>query len=212
MATRGTYTFVRKDDDDDIRNRMHFYCHWDNYPDFAAERLYNAIEQMTVADTSDTSHQILQDRRGGLAFAFVRGNLDAEPTSDPRDHADTEYRYFITESPNKAPEIQMYKRIEGNWITHESEPLTRWVNRIRVMADVSAFKRVISVYEPSMKAHRLVSVGNAIVVLGRLLRAANRFDKSNPNHASYHDRADIWRSEIVKEVDLDQVNEILGIE
>jgi hypothetical protein len=71
MATRATYEIEGKT----------FYCHWDGYPAGAMDRLSN----MVAADTG----------RGGLPFAFIRGNFDAEPADSHDHHGDTEFRYLV---------------------------------------------------------------------------------------------------------------------
>ena len=71
MATRATYEI----------DGITFYCHYDGYPAGAMDRLSN----MVAADTG----------RGGLPFAFIRGNFDAEPTDGHDRHGDTEFRYLI---------------------------------------------------------------------------------------------------------------------
>jgi hypothetical protein len=47
----------------------------------------------TVAERA--SFDPVDDRRGGLAFAFIRGNLDAEPTEGRDAHGDTEWHYEV---------------------------------------------------------------------------------------------------------------------
>jgi hypothetical protein len=87
MATRATYTI----------EGMHFYCHWDGYPTGAAARMVKMIEAYTqpqsVAERAESNP--IDDRRGGLAFAFIRGNHDAEPTDGPLAYGDTEWHYEV---------------------------------------------------------------------------------------------------------------------
>jgi hypothetical protein len=87
MATRATYTI----------DGMHFYCHWDGYPTGAASRMVKMIEAHTQPQTiaERASFDPVDDRRGGLAFAFIRGNLDAEPTKGRDFHGDTEWHYEV---------------------------------------------------------------------------------------------------------------------
>lgn len=95
MATRATYEI----------NRTTFYCHWDGYPTGAAQRFANMVAQLTVANKSDSRLDAIEDRRGGLEFAFIRGNMDAEPTNSRDGHGDTEWHYKV--EANKIGEISI---------------------------------------------------------------------------------------------------------
>jgi hypothetical protein len=87
MATRATYKI----------EAMTFYCHWDGYPSGAACRMVNMIEAYTQPQTVEArkSYDPIDDRRGGLAFAFIRGNMDAQPTKSKNAHSDTEFHYEV---------------------------------------------------------------------------------------------------------------------
>ena len=83
MSTRATYEI-----DGSI-----FYIHHDGYPAGAAFYLFNMVKASNAAgnrtgwDVWDS-----QNCRGGLAFAFISGNGNCEPTDGHDAHGDTEYR------------------------------------------------------------------------------------------------------------------------
>ena len=82
MSTRGTYRF--RHGEGDFRIKTTIYIHCDNYPDGGALYLYKAL---------------CHDKGGGtLAEKFLRANTDAEITTQPRDHGDTEWHYEVSGS------------------------------------------------------------------------------------------------------------------
>ena len=84
MATRATY---------EIAGQL-FYCHYDGYPAGGVSRLRNMLNATG---------------RGGAAFNFIRGNVDAEPAESHERHADTEYRYIHYRTPTEST-LQIYAR------------------------------------------------------------------------------------------------------
>lgn len=70
MGTRATYQIEGKT----------FYCHWDNYPQGAAYRLFKMLAN---------------DSKGGLACRFLRANDDVEFTESHDVHGDTEFQYTV---------------------------------------------------------------------------------------------------------------------
>jgi hypothetical protein len=88
MSTRATYTI--KDDE----QTHHFYIHHDGYTEGAAGYFYNLFTA--------------ENKRGGLAEQFLRGNDNAEFTINPERHADTEFHYTL----NHKGELE---QIEYKW-------------------------------------------------------------------------------------------------
>lgn len=83
MATRATYQI----------GDTTFYCHWDGYPRGAALRFINMVKAKVSFDKKEIDGMV--QAKGGYPFAFIRGNLDAEPTESHDAHGDTEYRYTL---------------------------------------------------------------------------------------------------------------------
>lgn len=136
MATRATYQI----------NRTTFYCHWDGYPTGAAQRFANMVKALTVPETGDRKFDPIEDRRGGMEFAFIRGNLDAEPTKNHEYHGDTEYRYTLTEQADGSASIVVdevnQERTPDNRPFHRifAGDLALWLNGQRKQL-VEQFKR-----------------------------------------------------------------------
>lgn len=80
MSTRATYT-IKQSRHGEIYTQ-NFYIHYDGYPEGAAVYFYNMIAAQNQG-------------RGGLLFAFIRGNELVEMTNDPKAHADREFHYEI---------------------------------------------------------------------------------------------------------------------
>lgn len=124
MATRATYKV----------GSMTFYCHWDGYPAGAAHRFANMIEAMTQPEKSGRVN-LIAEKRGGIAFAFIRGNDDAEPTKDHEEHSDTEWRYTIAENQTGNLSIIVHERLNftANWRVNYIGGLVEWVNKQRLL-------------------------------------------------------------------------------
>lgn len=137
MATRATYQI----------NRTTFYCHWDGYPTGAAQRFANMVKALTVPETGDRKFDAIEDRRGGFEFAFIRGNLDAEPTKTHDSHGDTEYRYTVHVEPDGAA-FMCCEAIDRDWSKGDKIVIRRlffgdladWLNKQRREL-VEQFKR-----------------------------------------------------------------------
>jgi hypothetical protein len=114
MATRATYQI----------DGTTFYCHWDGYPTGAAHRFANAVAAMTQP-AKDGRLEPIADKRGGFAFAFIRGNDDAEPTKSHDAHGDTEWRYTVKSMPNGALQITV-AALGWNSAGQRQEPRVRW--------------------------------------------------------------------------------------
>ena len=99
MSTRATYQI----------NKTTFYCHYDGYPTGAAQRFASMVAAMTVAVEG---HRIIDERRGGFEYAFIRGVMDAEPTKNHDEHGDTEWRYTLNVAKDGSAAITVH---EGKW-------------------------------------------------------------------------------------------------
>jgi hypothetical protein len=130
MATRATYQ---------IGNQT-FYCHWDGYPAGAAQRFFKMIEAYTVP--TDDYRREMEDRRGGLQYAFIRGVMDAEPTESRDEHGDTEFHYEVTVT-GVGPALIRVQQPDGwgddrKWKTVSVGPLVDFVNAQRLQMAGSA--------------------------------------------------------------------------
>lgn len=101
MSTRATYSI----------GNMTFYCHYDGYPSGAAERFANMVRARYAAELRQDRYPLI-DRKGGWAYAFIRGNDDAEPAYDNAHtgHGDTEWRYMLAEDRNGVLGMQVTHR------------------------------------------------------------------------------------------------------
>ena len=172
---------------------MTFYCHHDGYPEYAAVRFARMIAAYTVP-TVDGSFREMEDRRGSLMFAFVRGNLDAQPTESHDAHGDTEWRYTIRFSQDQKlwtviSETRNWEAAgaPSRWRNKQSIPLDRFIAEHG--ADFQA--------EPVVQFHfesgtHIATVNAAAGIAHNLDMQAGRFEESNPNKARYSARAVAW--------------------
>lgn len=120
MSTRATYRI----------NGQYFYTHYDGHESGAAERFAAMIENLTRPD--DNEFHAVAERRGGLAFAFIRGNDDVEPTESHEAHGDTEFRYDVNEMRDSHGQIaiRVYKRgsESDQWRMIAEEELCAWLD------------------------------------------------------------------------------------
>lgn len=129
MATRATYQI----------NSTCFYCHWDGYPTGAAHRFAMMVAALTVAEAD--SYRLMEDRRGGFEYAFIRGVLDAEPTDGHDAHGDTEYRYTLKATEGESSMIHVQERGDGDfrrgfaWRTLFRGELVDWLNEMRAQEE-----------------------------------------------------------------------------
>lgn len=210
MATRATYKI----------DGMTFYCHWDGYPAGAAGRFVNAIAALTKA-ADEKALDIYAEARGGLAFAFIRGNLDAEPTGSHADHGDTEYRYTVTSNKDPAKpqfsiKVEARNLNTGLWNREtESEDLAAWCNRMREdwVAKINAMKAQRN--EPAVPREELLegwpllvtaklddgygfkslmvaTEDNAKAIAEVAGKKAAFYPESNPNRKGYQRKAEQW--------------------
>jgi hypothetical protein len=133
MATRATYQ---------VENQT-FYCHWDGYPSGAAQRFANMVAALTVPSTREGIDAV-GVRRGGLAFAFIRGNMDAEPTESRDAHGDTEYHYEVKTGEDGRVWIKVFKPADHRaWKMVNHKPLVDWINTER-MAGATHYQTVMA--------------------------------------------------------------------
>ena len=183
MSTRATYQI----------EDMTFYCHHDGYPEYAAVRFARMIAGYSVP-TVDGNFREIEDRRGSLMFAFVRGNLDAQPTESHDAHGDTEWRYTIRFSQDQKLWIVVSEARDwevvgtaSSWRSKQSIPLDQFIAEHG--ADFEA--------EPVVQFHfengtHIATAKAAARIAHNLDMQASRFEDSNPNKARYAARAAIW--------------------
>lgn len=186
MATRATYQIGHNT----------FYCHWDGYPAGAAERFANMIAAMTVAAADGSRLSAIEDRRGGFAFAFIRGNMDAEPTLGHDAHGDTEYRYTLTTKADGTAIIEVRER------NHDSEfrfsglyTLDEFINRNGAGKIVTADESRGDKYRKPRTIYATEAAAKAIAA--GYARIAARFAEGNPNKPIFERMEDIWTDAIL---------------
>ena len=128
MSTRATYQI----------NDTIFYIHHDGYVEGAAAYLLNMCRACNVIDNTGESFQVIDrgQTRGGLEFAFIRGNGNCEPTDSHEAHEDTEYRYVVTSGKglsfmDSEPMLKAYARVNfsDNWKTIYDGTLAYFINK-----------------------------------------------------------------------------------
>lgn len=189
MATRATY---------EVDGQV-FYCHWDGYPAGAASRFANMIAALTAPETAGR-HEIdaIAERRGGAAFAFIRGNLDAEPAHRGKHdgHGDTEFRYQVETHQSGAMTVRLEARsYNGEWKGFgPAQPLAEFINAKR---DKEWDVPTIVVCEAGSACFRrtmLATADSAREIAAAHQRLADKFDDSNPNRKSHLEQAAAWRA------------------
>lgn len=210
MATRATYKI----------DNMTFYCHWDGYPAGAAQRFVNAIAALTFANEGK-SIDLYGEARGGLPFAFIRGNQDAEPTGSHADHGDTEYRYTVTSNedlgkPQFTIKVQARNLNNGLWsVVTDGEDLAKWCNAMREgwVTQINSVKakrnepplsreEILEGWEPLVTAHLDDGYGYKRTMIATAAKArglaeaagkkAASYPETNCNRAGYQRKADQW--------------------
>lgn len=181
MSTRATYEIAGQT----------FYIHHDGYPAGAASYFENMIGALTVAGNGQGIDAIA-DRRGGALFAFIRGNLRAEPTESHDVHGDTEYRWKILGDAG-ALHVSSQKRSSaagyhwGAW--SKPEPLEQFINRHYPGAIVAL---ETSSFDPYWKRTLYATTANAVKIAAEYFAQATKYKDDNPNKASNLKRAEAW--------------------
>lgn len=191
MGTRATY---------EVEKQV-FYCHWDGYKAGAAVRFANLVAAMT--QPSERGIDPVADKRGGAAFAFIRGNADAEPAYRGRHdgHGDTEYRYNIETSDEHGLTVRVEER---HWNSGGADwrgfgmaqPLAGFINKHGREFNTP---RIVAVSEPSSwgtHAPKLATLDNAREIARLYREKGEGFADGNPNRESYLKRADAWDAAI----------------
>lgn len=140
MSTRATYEICGTT----------FYCHYDGYPTGAAQRFAEMVKAMTVYCNDG---RMIEDRRGGFPYAFIRGALDAEPTEGHEAHGDTEWRYTLGSAPDGVSTmIRVEERLNFSdpskretW-AGKTYDLADWLNQVRDRDLVAEIKRIQARY------------------------------------------------------------------
>jgi hypothetical protein len=185
MSTRATYEV----------NGQVFYCHWDGYPAGAAQRFANMIAALTAPERGTRKEiDAIAERRGGAAFAFIRGNDDAEPAhrGSHEGHGDTEFRYNVDKHTEHGLAIQFEAR---RW---NSEPQWRGFGSWMPLAEFINTKRdkdwnvptIVTVTDIWTK--RLATIDDAREIEANHRRLADKFDDSNPNRKGHLEQAEAW--------------------
>jgi len=183
MSTRATYQI----------EDMTFYCHHDGYPEYAAVRFARMIAAFNVPAKDDNFREI-EDRRGSLMFAFVRGNLDAQPTESHDAHGDTEWRYTIRFCQSQ--KLWTVLSEARNW--ESVGPASRWrdiqcIPLDQFIADHGADFEAEPVVQFHFESGTHIATAKAAAGIAHNLgMQADRLEDSNPNKARYAARAAAW--------------------
>lgn len=189
MSTRATY---------EIEGRT-FYIHHDGYPEGAASYFYNMVTALTAVNPKSESFDIFNHRmcRGGLEFAFIRGNGNAEPTENHDAHGDTEYRYTVS-TVNGLPILLAEKRSSDwsnpSWQVFFHSPLTEFVNQY---IEDGLFQNmtnqgqgiVYAILGRTYPEKILCTVEEAKNAIEAFNSHAEKFDEGNPNRQSNFNKA-----------------------
>lgn len=163
MATRATYQI----------NGMTFYCHWDGYPTGAAQRFANMIAALTVAEEGDRKTiDAIEQRRGGFEYAFIRGNMDAEPTPSHDEHGDTEFRYNLRASNDGAwIEVQS---VSHEWKTHKCVIRTEYRGDLKEWLDKCRVELAGKLMEYADKGAKIDAQTEALKCIPEIVRLAKK--------------------------------------
>lgn len=191
MSTSATYTI----------DGTTFYCHWDGYPAGAAGRFINMIEQLTVPETGARSKiDAIEDRRGGMAFAFIRGNMDAEPAK--RGEMGVDFDYEITTNPDGEAMVAVSQRTDDGMKVYATQALDVFIREAidkyelatgEVYNTEEIFRAVTGGKYDSDRI-RYATRKNAEKICERYVELAEQFNTKNPNHLICLKAADQWDS------------------
>lgn len=192
MGTRATYQFDEKDDLSRRVKRTTIYCHWDNYPSGAASRFARAVEGMTSWDAE--GYRMVETTRGGMLFAFIRANGDAEPTEGHHAHGDTEYNYDVWTGDSGLPMLHMRAR---QW--HQSEEwrgvwtgsVARFVNTHRE----GGTPLLVECCEPRGGAYVATIERAKLIASGYAERA--RLTQWDNQRADWTEKAKVWAAAVL---------------
>lgn len=186
MATPATYAI----------NGVKFYCHWDNNLEGAALRLCSMVQMVTQ---HEDTHRGLKDNRGGLPFAFVRGNCDAEPNDANTQSADS--HYDITQEGD----VYMIKHFVGCKGDQRKGPvldmpLVDFINQQHAKNEsahpnmrLKGLEPVMTVMDHNSNKPRLTTVRTAELISQQFVKESEQFTPNNPNKAGYLERALAWK-------------------
>lgn len=177
MSTRATYQI------EDIT----FYCHWDGCPSGAAERFAKMID--AYAKPGDMNRDIMADVRGGLPFAFIRGNLDAEPCRGHSDHGDTEWRYTLAQDADGKLTVAYKSRVYDSnltqWKTYGPLDVADFINQQRGAAADSDWVFRSKNRESGHVISKLVCQLDALEAIPVIVRMAIERDYGMGNRTTY---------------------------
>lgn len=192
MATRATYS---------VGNTV-FYCHYDGYPTGAAERFVNMVKHHVRADYRPDRYP-MDELKGGLAFAFVRGNDDAEPAYDNshEGHGDTEWRYMLAVDAKGEIGIQVTHRpnvMTDEWVLDFRGELLDWFRHATKTALLPGRTLgIVKVCDPELTHGRTIYLhASTARELGRIWaergEALENVDRKNPNGPIYFKKAQMF--------------------
>lgn len=183
MSTSAVYNFPN----------MSFYCHYDNYQSGAALRLFNMVDAMVKPNADEP--QCYSEGRGGLAFAFIRGNLDAEPCVNTK--RGVEYVYSIFEEDNIWNVRVQRSDYDGKIEYVQVMALEEFINtRIENQGkEDDVLPRVCTVNNPFGHSpnHNLLVVDKDAYEIAVLMQEySDTFKEGNPNKKSFADKSQHW--------------------
>lgn len=163
-----------------------FYCHYDGHPIGAAQKFARMIDAHTLpAGDEALGRSLYADVRGGLAFAFVRANADAEqPFGNRRVGTRSDYHYALSLEDNGQIIVQVERRTERcTWQIVDLEELATWIDRQRT----DLCERIAHAHA-SILANGESAEEQALVILPVLVRA-DIVDRIGRAYARYATRS-----------------------
>lgn len=193
MSTRGTYQF----------ENLTFYIHHDNYLEGAARYFYRMIEaSFKVNKSPDGLHPIdTHNTRGGMEFAFIRGNGNAEFTKSSEEHGDTQFRYIIHMGDNGLIHLNAQEKhwTDGDlvhWRVIYNDEISEFINQY---AETDAEKIIYGMDVDYSNKCTYATLSQAHEVAMAFYSRALLFDVKNPNRASYVRHGCNWK-QAIKEI------------
>lgn len=195
----------------EINGRI-FYCHYDGMPTGMAVRIAKMIDAYNApvpAQSPDGFASV--PARGGIEFAFIRGNLDAEPAPhNSRSGIMAQYHYALAQDDRGEITITVEQRTSRDtWRIVSTMEIGVWVGRQR--SALATRERLLvgnpnldidAVIPPVVRAHycgrfaserfEYATRSGAEKLVARNAALAERYGPDNPNHTNCSRAMTAW--------------------